>query len=97
MDVITRNADGIKMNDERIKRTIYLITNNTSRDVFLIPYDDRLIDWSFIIRSNSDLIIDLEYEYIDFNECYFQFKDKKRKIKFKNISKHGIEVHKCTG
>lgn len=72
-----------------------IISNNSNTDVLLWPNDEKLQKhWGLLIRSGEFRILYFAmYGYaFDINECFFQFKNMKRKIKPKNIKKYGVQV-----
>lgn len=76
---------------------VFKIINNTSEHLYCLPNSQELLDqMGFMIRSNSFVV--KEYLigdflcYVNLEEMYLQFLNKKRKIKFKNAHKHNIEV-----
>lgn len=71
------------------------ISNHAHRDIYLWPIDEELQKhWGIIIKAGHTIILDMAiHNYqIDIDECFFQFKGMKRKIKPKNIEKYKVEV-----
>ena len=77
------------------KTTMFQITNYSRKDVYLWPIDERMAEeWGMLIKAGEFIIKDLTFlkMSIDFDECYFQFRGMKRKIKPKNISKYNVDL-----
>jgi hypothetical protein len=75
--------------------TYIRISNLSHRDVFLWPIEEELRkQWGFIIKSKEFIMLDFSTQkyQLDIDECFFQFKGMKRKIKPKNVYKYKVDV-----
>lgn len=75
--------------------TYIRISNFSHRDVFLWPIDEELRkQWGLVIKANEFIMLDFSMQkyQLDIDQCFFQFKGMKRKIKPKNVSKYKVEV-----
>lgn len=68
-----------------------IISNYSNKDLYLLPIDEELQkQWGFLIKAGNSLTL----EPFNLNECFFQFKGSKRKIKPKNINRHKVKLQK---
>jgi len=74
--------------------SVIQIVNRTNRDIFLWPKDEVMRNlFGQLIHSNTFRIFECPAHYqFDLDECYFQFKGLKRKIKHSNLHKHNIDL-----
>lgn len=70
------------------------IINKNSKDLFLWPNDPEMRDlFGRLIHANSFSIFECPEHYLfDLDDCYFQFKGMKRKIKHNNLHKYNVEI-----
>lgn len=77
------------------KTTMFQITNYSKKDLYLWPMDEKIQEeWGMLIKAGEFVIKDLTFLkiIIDLDECYFQFRGMKRKIRPKNISKYNVDL-----
>lgn len=70
------------------------IVNKNAKDLFLWPKDPVMRDlFGQLIHANSFRILESPEHYLfNLDECYFQFKGMKRKIKHSNLHKYNVEI-----
>lgn len=74
--------------------SVIMIENDSEQDVLFKPVDERFDDLTKLVKSGNFIIFEphLAGFLIDMDQTYFQFVNKKRKIKPHKVGKYGIKL-----